>query len=139
MRGCLERWEPVEINDLSESATAEALRTSSIFLSFSEQEGFGLPPAEAMASGCYVVGYTGLAGREYFDAAICTPVEEGNVLAFAMAVEQAMGRYEADPRAFRQIGLSAAARINARYSRQALREDLTSFYQSLPRSRQLLS
>jgi glycosyltransferase involved in cell wall biosynthesis len=139
MRGCLERWEPVEISGLSESATAEALRTSVIFLSFSEQEGFGLPPAEAMASGCYVVGYTGLAGREYFDTAICTPVEEGDVLAFAMGVEQAMRRYEGDPPAFRQIGLSAAARIKARYSRQALREDLASFYQSLPQSKQAAS
>jgi glycosyltransferase involved in cell wall biosynthesis len=131
MRGCFEKWEPVEISGLSERATAEALRTSPIFLSFSEQEGFGLPPAEAMASGCYVVGYTGLAGREYFDPAICTPIEEGNVLAFAMAVEQGMRRYESDPHSLRQLGLSAAASLAARYSRQAFRAALSSFYESL--------
>jgi len=130
-RGCLEKWEPVEINGLSEGATAEALRKSPIFLSFSEQEGFGLPPAEAMASGCYVVGYTGLAGREYFDSAVCAAVEEGNVLAFAMAAEQVMMRFEAEPESIRQAGLYAAANIRERYTRQALRADLSAFYEPL--------
>ena len=62
-RGCLDGWEVVEINGRSERETAELLRSCTIFLSFSEQEGFGLPPAEAMACGCYVIGFTGLGGR----------------------------------------------------------------------------
>ena len=31
----------------------------------SRLEGFGLPPLEAMASGCLVVGFTGFGGLEY--------------------------------------------------------------------------
>ena len=37
-----------------------------IFLSFGHPEGFGLPLAEAAACGCYLIGYSGLGGREIF-------------------------------------------------------------------------
>ena len=109
-RGCLDSWEVVNIDGCSERETAEALRSCAIFLSFSEREGFGMPPAEAMACGCYVIGFTGLGGREFFDPAICTPVEEGNILSFAKAVERALLADEAGLRAMRQRALIASAR-----------------------------
>ena len=83
--GSLEGWEVVPIEDRTEAETAGLLRSCAIFLSFSAQEGFGLPPAEAMACGCYVVGFPGLGGREYFDPTFSCPIEEGDVLAFAKA------------------------------------------------------
>ena len=61
LRDCLAGWDVVEIDGKSEYETAELLRSCAIFLSFSEQEGFGMPPAEAMACGCHVIGFTGLA------------------------------------------------------------------------------
>ena len=64
-RGILDEWTLLRITGQTERRTAQLMRESPIFLSLSEREGFGMPPAEAMASGCYVVGYTGLAGREY--------------------------------------------------------------------------
>jgi glycosyltransferase involved in cell wall biosynthesis len=100
-------------------------------LSFSEQEGFGLPPAEAMACGCYVVGFTGLAGREFFDPATCAPVAEGDVLAFARQVEQAMRSYEEDPDGIRQRALAASARIRREYAPDRLRADLVTFFEPL--------
>ena len=51
-RGKLDGFTAVEIHDKSEAETAEILRDSMIFLSFSELEGWGLPPMEAMACGC---------------------------------------------------------------------------------------
>jgi glycosyltransferase involved in cell wall biosynthesis len=131
LRGCLDGWETVIIDGRPEKETAELLRSCAIFLSFSEQEGFGMPPAEAMACGCYVVGFTGLAGREYFDPATSTPVEEGDVLAFAQAAERALRAFDEDAGSLRQRALTASARILKDYSAEGQRADLLSFFRSL--------
>ncbi|PZG16319.1 hypothetical protein C1I95_17910 [Micromonospora craterilacus] len=123
-RGTLAGWELVPIDGLTETQTAEALRSCAIFLSFSEREGFGLPPAEAMASGAYVVGFTGLGGRDFFDPRYCTPVAEGDLLGYAIAVEQALRRYEEDPAALVAAGQAAAERIHSEYHTDGLRADL---------------
>lgn len=54
------------IENVSEYEGFDILGDSLIFLSFSSKEGFGLPPAEAMAAGCLVVGYTGVGGGRIF-------------------------------------------------------------------------
>jgi glycosyltransferase involved in cell wall biosynthesis len=59
------RVEWVEIHGLRREAVADMLATCRIFLSSGFPEGFGLPPLEAMASGCVPVGFTGLGGWEY--------------------------------------------------------------------------
>jgi hypothetical protein len=125
-RGCLEGWELVAIDGLSEAQTAAALRDCAVFLSFSEREGFGLPPAEAMASGAYVVGFTGLAGREFFDPSYCTPVAEADLLAFALAVEGALQQHD-----LTAAGRAAAKQILGHYHEDGLRADLTAFYEAL--------
>ncbi|GAA2709494.1 glycosyltransferase [Actinoplanes palleronii] len=127
-RGVLDGWELAPIDGLSEAQTAEALRGCAVFLSFSEREGFGLPPAEAMASGAYVVGFTGLAGRDFFDPAFCTPVAEADLLAFAVAVEQTLGR---DPATLAAAGQAASKEILSRYHEEGLRADLLAFYATL--------
>lgn len=130
-RGVLDGWEPVPIQGLTEAQTAEAMRGCAIFLSFSEREGFGLPPAEAMASGCYVVGFTGLGGREFFDPAYCTPVPESDILAYAQAVEDAVRRYDADPDDLAKAGRMASERVLGRYHAAGLTKDLLSVYRAL--------
>jgi hypothetical protein len=130
-RGCLDGWELVAIDGLSEARTAEALRNCTLFLSFSEREGFGLPPAEAMASGAYVVGFTGLAGRDYFDPGFCSPVAEADLMAFALAVEDAMRQYDEDPEGLAAAGRAAAKAILETYHTDGLQADLVAFYESL--------
>ena len=130
-RGILNDWELLTISNFTEAETADALRRSALFLSFSEQEGFGMPPAEAMASGCYVTGFTGLAGREFFGREFSRPVEEGDILGFARAVESAVESFTRDGQALRQLGLAAAARISADYSPQMQLADLTRFFGEL--------
>ncbi len=55
----------VEIKQASEEEVARIMGESAVFLSLSRLEGLGLTPLEAMASGCLVVGFTGVGGREY--------------------------------------------------------------------------
>jgi Glycosyl transferases group 1 len=123
--GSLDGWEVVTIEDRSEAQTAELLRSCAIFLSFSAYEGFGLPPAEAMACGCYVVGFPGLGGREYFDPSFSSPVEEGDVLAFAKAAAAALA---ADPVSRTERARAASRHILASYGLQGQRDDLLGFF-----------
>jgi hypothetical protein len=130
-RGVLAGWEVTAIAGRSETETAEIMRNTAIFLSFSEREGFGLPPAEAMACGAYVVGHPGLAGREFFDPRYCTPVADQDLLAFARAVEEACALYDKEPQVLAEQGLAASEQVLARYRADNLREDLLSFYRPL--------
>lgn len=130
-RGLLDRWDLVPIAARTESEAAAIMRGSAIFLSFSEREGFGLPPAEAMASGCFVVGYHGQGGREFFEPRYCAPVPDSDLLTFARAVEQACTTYDQDPDTFAKAGRLASEWILSQYSAEALVADLLAFYRPL--------
>lgn len=130
-RAALAGWELVPIAGRTEQQTAEIMRSAPLFLSFSDREGFGLPPAEAMASGCYVIGFTGLAGREFFDPDHCAVVPDSDLLAFARAIERVTTAYEQDPDAIAKLGELASERVLARYTTAGLREDLEAFYRPL--------
>jgi Glycosyl transferases group 1 len=127
-RGLLERWELVAISGRTEHETAEIMRSCPIFVSFSEHEGFGLPPAEAMASGCYVIGYPGVAGREFFHDTYCHPVAEQDLHALVRAVCEACALYEADPATLLDFGRVASQAITSRYSVARQRQALIDFY-----------
>ncbi|HYD63843.1 glycosyltransferase [Azospirillum sp.] len=55
----------IGIHDLPQSEVARILGESAVFLSLGKLEGVGLPPLEAMAAGCFVVGFKGDGGREF--------------------------------------------------------------------------
>ena len=56
-------WLPLQ--NMTPEQVAAGLASSHIFLASSFPEGFGLPPAEAMAAGCLPVGFTGFGGWDY--------------------------------------------------------------------------
>jgi hypothetical protein len=116
LRGVLDDWELVPIWRRPEAETAELLRSSSIFLSFGVREGFGLPPCEAMASGCLVVGFDGFGGREYFRLPYAESVENGDTVAFARAVERLTGRFDDDPAATAALSEAASRFVLESYS-----------------------
>lgn len=116
LRGVLDEWEVVPIRRRPEAETAELLRSSRIFLSFSVREGFGLPPCEAMASGCLVVGFDGFGGREYFRLPFAESVENGDTVAFARAVERLTRRFDEDPESTTVMSAAASRFVLDRYS-----------------------
>lgn len=128
MRGTLEGWEIRPLEGLHEEEFARQLREATVFLSVSSREGLGLPPMEAMASGCYVVGHHAVGGREFMRPEFCSPVESDDVLGLARALEDAV---TAQPGWLRERGVAAAAYIGDRYSPDTERADVLTAYSGL--------
>lgn len=116
-RGCCKDWQIVPIDNCSPTEVSRILQESLIFLSFSHREGFGLPPAEAMACGCIVIGYTGNAGNEFMTPDLCFPIDDGDLLSFAQTVEHAIARSRKSE--LEEIGSRAAEYIIDTYSKKA--------------------
>jgi Glycosyl transferases group 1 len=128
-RGALAGWEIVAIDGLHHLDVAATLRRSALFLSTIEHEGCALPPIEALACGCYVIGYTGFGGAEYFDPRFTTVVPESDILTFARTVERWLAAWDA----VGSLPRSRAASdfIRRRYSHEAERASLVSAYEHL--------
>ena len=124
LRGILSGWEVIAIDRQTETEVADLLRTSQIFLSFSEREGLGLPPLEALACGCLVVGYHGFGGREFFQEPFAIAVEDGDAVAFVKAVEDIVCLFDQDPEKMAAVGLAGARFVLDHYSCDAERKDL---------------
>jgi glycosyltransferase involved in cell wall biosynthesis len=85
------------IDAVGEDDVARMLGESAIFLSTCQSEGFGLPPLEAAACGCIVIGYTGEAAKQFMLPEYCFPIEQGNILLLAATLERVIKEYENDP------------------------------------------
>lgn len=131
LRGALNGWEVIAIENRTEIEVADLLRTVQIFLSFSKREGFGLPPLEALACGCLVVGYSGFGGREFFRPPFATAIEDGDVVAFARAVENTIHLIDKAPEEAAAAGAMGARFVLERYSRDAERTDLLGTFNPL--------
>ena len=70
------------LNELAEDQYAKELNTSKVFLATSSQEGMPTSTLEAMASGCIVVGFSGIGGNDYMmgegENQNCILIENGN-------------------------------------------------------------
>lgn len=114
-RDALGEFSIVLIDKMKQHEVAKTLRDSWIFLSLSPLEGFGLPLAEAMASGCLVVGYHGFGGKEFLLPNASYPVETGNLLACAKTLEKVINKIEQNPRAAERASTRARRLIQGRY------------------------
>ena len=88
MSGISEIWDLCPIENMSETEVSEVLKSSAIFLCLSENEGFGMPPAEAMACGCVVVGFGGFGGREFLLSEHSCLIDDGDYLSLAACVKE---------------------------------------------------
>ena len=107
-----------ELPRLRHEEVARALQEALLFLSCGHPEGFGLPLAEAIACGCLVVGYHGLAGRD-FALPHMQVVEFGDLLGLLKGVEKELNRFDAAPEAVIQERLAASEAILQTYSPEA--------------------
>lgn len=122
-RGSLEGWRLYPIDHLSQATTVQILKRSAVFLSFNQQEGFGLPPVEAMAAGCVVIGYAGRGGREYMREDISFPVDEGAIADFVRTTEQILRAWDSGDR-FTDLTDRARTFVAEHYSPERRRNDI---------------
>ncbi|HEV8377690.1 MAG TPA: glycosyltransferase, partial [Tepidisphaeraceae bacterium] len=116
-------WTIREINNLPEAQAAQILRESAIFMSFGHPEGFGLPPAEAMACATIVIGYDGRGGAEYWPGHGIR-IEKGGTLGYAQALERLLDEYDRDPTRLRQIAHDAGRFVRDTYSPEVERASI---------------
>jgi glycosyltransferase involved in cell wall biosynthesis len=133
-KGVLDNWELVEIHNMNESQVANALRECAFFLSFSINEGFGMPPAEAMACGCIVVGYAGKGGREFFKEDFSYPIEDRDVISFAKTLENVIKEYEQNDKQFVEKGRKASEFILTEYSMQMEEKTIADCWNTISKS-----
>jgi glycosyltransferase involved in cell wall biosynthesis len=127
-RGALTGWTVDALDGVSQDEVASRLRRSTVFLSTAYQEGFGLPAAEAMASGNYVVGSHGFGGREFFSTEFSRPVPAGDLLGMATAVEECLLQESIEPGWCWSRGVRAAKYVLDEYSPERERASILAFF-----------
>lgn len=128
-RGLLRDWAMVPIEGLSESEVARIMGESMLFLAFGHPEGLSLANLEALACGCRLIGYSGRAGREYFEATESQEIEVGDVVGFCQAVEEfALGAEDAASRLSVQA-FNASRFVRETYASQRERDCLLKAFQ----------
>jgi glycosyltransferase involved in cell wall biosynthesis len=131
LRGALDGVRVRVIERMNEREVAAVMQESLIFLSFGYPEGCPLPPAEAMACGCAVVGYDGFGGREYFRQEFSHPVPVGDIPGYAAAVEQLLATHAREPETLRERGRRAARYIREHYSATIEERDIVGCWERL--------
>lgn len=131
LHGSLDDFDVVAIENKNESGVAEILKESMFFLSFGYPEGCPLPPAEAMACGCVVVGYDGFGGQEYFDRRFSYPVAVGDITGYSDTVGRLISMYKEDPDALGTMGKMASEYVREKYSPVKEQEDILTIWNKL--------
>jgi hypothetical protein len=117
-RGVLKDWDLCPIDGIPEADVARALRESAIFLSTCHDEGFGLPPLEAGASACIVIGYTGYAAKEFMLHQYCYPIAQGDVLGFSQTLEGLISEFNISPTRLLGQAMDYAEFLGKNYSKE---------------------
>lgn len=81
------------LDEIREHEVAAELASTSIFIALptTNSEGFGLPPAEALAAGCVVVGHHAGGGKEIFECPGAYAVDDPDVLGIVEQVAVLLG------------------------------------------------
>ncbi|WP_174484060.1 glycosyltransferase [methanotrophic endosymbiont of Bathymodiolus puteoserpentis (Logatchev)] len=130
-RNALADFELVPFVNISEHQVAELMKESLIFISLGNREGFGLPPAEAMACGCITIGYHGWGGEEFFKSEHSFPINDGDIIHFADTIEKVIQAYNNDNSFFLKERKQAADFISKVYSLENEKQALISAWKTI--------
>jgi hypothetical protein len=119
----------LEIEGVPKEQVAARLREAHVYVSTSIHEGLGMPPLEAMATGCLVVGFTGGGGLDYASAENGVWVADQDPWALADALKQTIDALE-DPAASASLDAKRrAGRATAEtYARPHFERELMAFW-----------
>ncbi len=131
LRGLANDFQFVPIDGMPEEAVARVMRDSLLFLSFGYPEGFSLPPAEAMACGCIVIGYHGRGGSEYFHPQFSYPIENGHIVDFVETTEHVVQLWRDEPSRLISKARQASGYIRENYSPQNTEHDVISVWSEI--------
>jgi len=114
---------------LPRDQVAAHLRAAHIYVSTGMYEGLGLPPLEAMAAGCLVVGFAGGGGLDYATADNGVWVPDDDPWALAEALEHTLASLN-DPAAAAALDAKRrAGRATAMsYNRERFERELLAFW-----------
>ncbi len=125
-----EKWQILVLDRVSHEEVARSLQSSTIFLSFGHPEGFGLPLAEAAACGCYLIGYSGLGGREILDIAIHNKsgkeIDFGDSLKFIKSCHELNEYLNVNQDVLIQSLVKTSKIIREKYSMKAMKSSIQS-------------
>ena len=138
--GRLGDWEIVLIDGMTQQQVAEELGRAAIFLFGAEREGVGLPGAEAMASGCYVVGFTGDGAKEYMLPEHSSVIADSDVVDMCDRTLEAMDWFDNARDLFDDRAAGGREWVRSRHSAELVRERLGTAFHALtaPNSPSLL-
>ena len=121
-------WKLLVLGKLSHAEVMQSFRDSPIYLSFGHPEGFGLPVAEAMASCCAVVGYSGLGGRELFAIGnhhrTATEVSVGDWPGFIHSIQDFCAELDSSPDDLLLRMLRVSKIVRSNYSMSAMQNSV---------------
>lgn len=115
------------VDGVPEEQIIREYQQADIFLATGYPEGFGLPPMEAMACGCAVVGYTGKGANEFMiDGDTALVAEDGNTNEAAEKLLQLVKDSDLKERLRNEGGKRART-----YTREQTTDALLAFYNGL--------
>jgi glycosyltransferase involved in cell wall biosynthesis len=126
-----EGWQAEPLQQLSHQQVADRLNAARIFLAFGHPEGFGLPIAEAMAAGCWVVGYSGGGGAELFRFGASCQVAFGDWSAFVAGIQAALEVFALKPRETQLRLHRQALAVSSLYSHEQERASIAAAWESV--------
>jgi glycosyltransferase involved in cell wall biosynthesis len=113
-------------NRYTQQQVIDFYRSADIFMAIGYPEGFALPPLEAMACGCAVVGFTGGGASEFMlDGETALIAADGDAQELARCLERVLTDAE-----LREKLRSAGTARAQRYSLQRMEQELLSFAKS---------
>lgn len=115
-RGTLEGWKLQPLEGLSASEVQIVFSKAKIYVASSLHEGLGLPPLEAMANGCPVVGFAAWGGDEFLTESVSRVVRTGDVLALAQSVENTIKELREQPSTWQEKVNKARSMVSNLYN-----------------------